>query len=71
LVIATKEKMISMDRDICTCTITPIHWHACILLYRYTGPFWWLLADFIPRVLPTSAFMFIMFGSILRGGGEK
>mmetsp|Transcript_30824 Transcript_30824/g.42947 ORF Transcript_30824/g.42947 Transcript_30824/m.42947 type:complete len:307 (+) Transcript_30824:45-965(+) len=32
----------------------------------YTGPIWWLLSDFIPRLLPTYAFMFIMFGSVLR-----
>mmetsp|Transcript_6814 Transcript_6814/g.11261 ORF Transcript_6814/g.11261 Transcript_6814/m.11261 type:complete len:311 (+) Transcript_6814:175-1107(+) len=38
----------------------------------YTGPVWWLLADFIPRLLPTYAFMFIMFGSVLTGmGGAK
>ncbi|GAB5364695.1 hypothetical protein AAMO2058_000991900 [Amorphochlora amoebiformis] len=33
----------------------------------YTGPFWWLLSDFIPRIIPTVSFMIIMFGSLLIG----
>jgi len=33
----------------------------------FTGPEWWLLADFIPRALPSIGFSVIMFGSILTG----
>jgi len=33
----------------------------------YTGPVWWLLSDFIPRLLPSVGFMVIMFGSVLVG----
>jgi len=33
----------------------------------YTGPVWWLLSDFIPRLLPSVGFMTIMFGSVLVG----
>mmetsp|Transcript_360 Transcript_360/g.445 ORF Transcript_360/g.445 Transcript_360/m.445 type:complete len:337 (+) Transcript_360:97-1107(+) len=31
----------------------------------FTSPAWWVFDDFLPRLLPTSGFMLLMFGSVL------
>eukprot|EP00467_Chlorarachnion_reptans_P002773 CAMPEP_0114503670 /NCGR_PEP_ID=MMETSP0109-20121206/9775_1 /TAXON_ID=29199 /ORGANISM="Chlorarachnion reptans, Strain CCCM449" /LENGTH=292 /DNA_ID=CAMNT_0001681721 /DNA_START=211 /DNA_END=1089 /DNA_ORIENTATION=+ len=33
----------------------------------YTGPVWWTLSDFAPRLIPSVGFMTLMFGSVLVG----